>query len=411
MSGDGTPSAPESELAVGADAFTQQGAGLEIAVVGAGAVGATAAYDLAREGADVTLYDRGSVASGSSGRAAGICYDAFADPLDAEIAGDAIERFRALSGDDTFPFVECPYVWLAREGDDERASAVREQVERMQDNGVVALEMDADALADRFPTLRADDVEVAAIAGAAGYTDPAKYTACLAAAADGAGATLAPDTPVEVRTDPSRVVLEDGTEREVDAVLVAAGAHTKRVLADAGVPIAMKPYRVQALVASVDGGNETGAAGPLEEPTCYDATGGFYVRPHPDGVLAGDGTEEVEADPDDYERDADPDFPADLLERVRHRFPDHEFEVDRSWAGLCTATPDRDPLVGRLEDGLYVATGFQGHGFMRAPAIGARVAGEILGGDGIDAFDPTRFDGDEEFGINEGMTIDWEDEP
>ncbi len=37
--------ADEPELAVGADAFTERGAGLEVAVVGAGAVGATAAYD------------------------------------------------------------------------------------------------------------------------------------------------------------------------------------------------------------------------------------------------------------------------------------------------------------------------------------------------------------------------------
>ena len=391
-----------AELAVGADAFVEQGAGLEVAVVGAGAVGATAAYDLAREGADVTLYDRGRVASGSSGRAAGICYDAFADPLDAEIAGDAIERFRALSGDDTFPFVECPYVWLAREGDDERASAVRDQVERMQAEGVVAFEMDGDALADRFPALRTDDVEVAGIAGAAGYTDPAQYTACLAAAATGAGATLESETPVEVRTDPPRVVPEDGEAREVDAVLVAAGAHTARVLEAADLSIAMKPYRVQALVASVDGAD-------LAEPTCYDSTGKFYVRPHPDGILAGDGTEEVEADPDAYDRDADPEFADDLLERVSHRYPDAAFELERAWAGLCTATPDRDPLVGELEEGLYVATGFQGHGFMRAPAIGERIAGEILGDDGIEAFDPTRFDGDEEFDISEGMTIDWDE--
>ena len=405
MSGDPDPlgDVDGTELAVGADAFVEQGAGLEVAVVGAGAVGATAAYDLAREGADVTLYDRGQVASGSSGRAAGICYDAFADPLDAEIAGDAIERFRALSGDDTFPFVECPYVWLAREGDAERATAIREQVERMQAEGVVAFEMDADALADRFPALRTDDVAVAAVAGAAGYTDPAQYTACLAAAATGAGATLESETPVEVRTDPPRVVPEGGDAREVDAVLVAAGAHTKRVLDAADVPIAMKPYRVQALVASVDGA-------ALEEPTCYDSTGAFYVRPHPDGILAGDGTEEIEADPDAYDRDADPDFADDLLERASHRYPGVEFELERAWAGLCTATPDRDPLVGELADGLYVATGFQGHGFMRAPAIGERIAAEILGDDGIDAFDPTRFDGDEEFEISEGMTIDWDDE-
>ncbi|WP_323171101.1 FAD-binding oxidoreductase [Natrialba sp. PRR66] len=388
----------ETELAVGADAFTDQGAGLSVAVVGAGAVGATAAYDLAREGADVTLYDRGGVAHGSSGRAAGICYDAFADSLDAEIASDAIERFRALSGNDTFPFVECPYVWLACEGDDRRADAIRDQVERMQAQGVVAVTMDSAELADRFPTVRADDVAVAGVAGGAGYTDPGQYTACLAAAATGAGATLETDTPVSIRTDPSQIVREDGTVDEFDAVLVTAGAHTKRLLADAGISIAMKPYRVQALVASCD----------HPEPTCYDASDGFYLRPHPEGLLAGDGTEEWEADPDDYDRDANPEFASDLLDRVRHRLPNADVELERAWAGLCTATPDRDPLVGQLTDGLYVATGFQGHGFMRAPAIGQRLARQVLGddgGDGIDAFDPTRFDGDEAFDVVEGMTV------
>ncbi|WP_455449937.1 NAD(P)/FAD-dependent oxidoreductase [Natrinema thermotolerans] len=390
----------DAELAVGADAFTREGRGLEVAVVGAGAVGATAAYDLAREGADVTVYDRGSVASGASGRAAGICYDAFADGLDAEIAGDAIERFRALSGDDTFEFVECPYVWLAREDDPERADAIREQVRRMQELGIVALELEGDALADRFPALRTDDVAVAGIAGAAGYADPAEYTACLAAAATGAGATLETETPVEVRTDPSRVIRPDGDVHEVDAVLVAAGARTGGLLADAGLELAVKPYRVQALLGD----------GDLAEPMCYDASGDFYLRPHAGGILAGDGTEEREADPDGYDREADPEFRTDLRERVSHRVPaidlGGENAITRSWAGLCTATPDRDPLVGAVRDGVYVATGFQGHGFMRAPAIGQRLAAEILGSDGIDAFDPTRFDGDEEFEIAEGMSTE-----
>ncbi|PCR90734.1 NAD(P)/FAD-dependent oxidoreductase [Natrinema ejinorense] len=392
----------EPELAVGADAFTRAGAGLEVAVVGAGAIGATAAYDLAREGADVTLYDRDDVASDATGRAAGICYDAFADGLDAEIASDAIERFRALSGDDTFPFVECPYVWLARDGDADGADAIREQVRRMQEHEIVAFEMDGETLADRFSSLRTDDVDVAGIAGAAGYTDPTRYTACLAAAATGAGATLETGTPVEVRTDPARVIRPDGTIREVDAVLVAAGARTGELLDDAGIPLAVKPYRVQALV----------AAGDLAEPMCYDATGDFYLRPHAGGILAGDGVEHRVADPDTYDREADPTFADDLLERVTHRVPALERAGDdgleRAWAGLCTATPDRDPLVGRVADGLYVATGFQGHGFMRAPAIGERIAEEILGGSGIDAFDPLRFDGDEAFEIVEGMALDRE---
>lgn len=398
------PGPDDPDIAVGPDAFVDRGAGLEVAVVGAGAVGATAAYDLASEGTTVTLYEKGGIAAGSSGRAAGVCYNAFADGLDADIATDAIERFRALSGDETFPFTECPYVWVVREGDDQRADLIREGIRQMQENGVVALEVGPDELAERFPDLRTDDVAVAGIAGAAGYTDPARYTACLAAAASGAGATIETETAVGVRTDPPRVVPTGDSnsvdsEREYDAVLVAAGGHTKALLATADIPLAMKPYRVQALTAT----------SPISEPMCYDATGGFYVRPHETGLLAGNGTETVEIDPDSYDQSANPHFGASLVDRVSHRFPGLEVgenAVARAWAGVCTATPDQDPLVGEVASGVYVATGFQGHGFMRAPAIGARIADQILGGDGIERFDPTRFDGDESFDIVEGMDLD-----
>jgi glycine/D-amino acid oxidase-like deaminating enzyme len=39
-----------------------------VAVVGGGAVGVTAAHDLAAGGADVTLYERDDLAGGASGR-------------------------------------------------------------------------------------------------------------------------------------------------------------------------------------------------------------------------------------------------------------------------------------------------------------------------------------------------------
>ena len=157
----------------------------------------------------------------------------------------------------------------------------------------------------------------------------------------------------------------------------------------------MKPYRVQALVTAAD----------VTEPMWYDATAGCYARPHPDGLLAGNGTEAVEADTDTYDRDANPEFAASLTDRLVHRLPDLQPDVQRAWAGLCTATPDREPLVGRLREGLYVATGFQGQGFMRAPATGRRIAEQLLGGSGIDAFDPTRFSGDESFRVREGMSV------
>ena len=140
-------------------------------------------------------------------------------------------------------------------------------------------------------------------------------------------------------------------------------------------------------------------------PMWYDTTAGCYARPHPEGLLAGDGTEHVEANPDAYDRDGDEWFRESLIEQLRHRIPDWTPAVSEAWAGLCTATPDRQPLVGRLGDGLFLATGFQGQGFMRSPATGRRIAEQLLGGPALDAFDPLRFDGDEEFSIREGMSV------
>jgi len=376
-----------------------------VAVVGAGAVGATAAHDLADRGRAVTLYEAETVAAGASGRAAGICYDAFAEDVDAAVADRALSRFRALDADPTFDwsFTARPYVWLAREGDTRRADAIREQVPRMQAHGRRVELLDGADLETEFPALRAD-IEVAAVARDAGSADPGAYTRGMAERAVAAGVTLREQAPVELHAgdDHPRVVTADGSAT-YDTVVVAAGAHTARLLGDAGLPVPSKPYRVQAAVTE-----STPLSGRV--PQLYDATGGFYCRPRGAGLLVGDGTEPVERDPDDWNRDADDWFVADCTDHLRRAFgeepPGETPAVDRAWAGLCTATPDGNPLLGERAPGVVVAAGWQGHGFMRAPALGERIARGVCDGEWLDPFDPARFDGDESFDIVEGMIVE-----
>lgn len=363
-----------------------------IAVIGGGAVGLTAAFDLGVAGEDVTVFERGAVASGSTGRAAGVLYDAYAEARDAKVGRRSIERFREFSGESAFEFHETPYVWFAHADDDRRADAIREQVSGMRSHGIDAELLDADGIAALAPALSTDDVGVAAITSNAGWTEPATYAEMMAEKAREVGVEVRTDAPVSLVEGG---VLADGEREGFDAVVVAAGAHTKRVLEEVGRSIAMKPYRVQALVLDAD----------VKTPMGYDATAGFYFRPHPDGLLVGDGTEERESDPEEWDREADVGFIASARERAGERLGLAEPTVERAWAGLCTATPDGDPLLGWLEEGLYVATGWQGHGFMRAPAVGERIAREVGGGSGIEAFDPTRFTGEEEFPIVEGMAL------
>ncbi|HET7324756.1 MAG TPA: FAD-dependent oxidoreductase [Halococcus sp.] len=364
-----------------------------VAVVGGGALGVTAAADLAR-GADVTLYERGDLAAESTGRAAGVCYDAFASQTDAAVGKRAQERFRE------FPdvFTDCPYVWLARMGDDRRAAAIREQVSRMVEHGVDVSLADSTDLAEWFPALETDDIAVAAIARNAGYADTVGYVEAMAERARTAGASIRTHTPVAVRTDSPKIITSND-ERAFDAVLVAAGAHTKRVLAEAGIALALKPYRVQALVTEPMPASEN-------LPMCFDATGDFYFRPHTGGLLVGDGTERTESDPDEWTREASAGFVESARERLAERVRGSVEEIREAWAGLCTATPDGDPLLGEVRPGIFVASGFHGHGFMRAPALGETIAEQVLGGDGIPRFDPTRFEGSEEFEIVAGMDIE-----
>lgn len=360
-----------------------------VAVIGGGAVGATAAGDLAARDVDVTLFERDAVAAGSSGRAAGICYDAYADRRDVRIAGRALERFRALE----VPFRECPYVLLAREGDADTARAIESLTEQMRSRGVDVALAERDDLAGSFPGLVTDDVGVAAVAHNAGVVDPATYTEAMAERARRNGAAVVEATPAAL-TDPTTVVV-DGETRRFDAVLVAAGPATKPLVAEVGVDLALQCYRAQVLLTE-----------PIEAtpPTVFDATHHYYLRPRAGGVLLGDGVE-TDVDPDDWEQGADPAF----LDRGREHLRTAlgiEPPIDRGWAGLCTATPDRDPLAGRVAPGLYVATGWHGHGFMRAPALAEALTEQVLGGDGITGFEPTRFDGETDFDVTEGMDLD-----
>ena len=70
--------------------------------------------------------------------------------------------------------------------------------------------------------------------------------------------------------------------------------------------------------------------------------------------------------------------------------------VIRQWAGLYDMSPDRQPILGPVGgvNGLHVAAGFSGHGFMISPVVGRIVAEKLLGLPTVlpvDMFDAGRF--------------------
>ena len=66
--------------------------------------------------------------------------------------------------------------------------------------------------------------------------------------------------------------------------------------------------------------------------------------------------------------------------------------VIRAWVGFRPWTPDKQPMVGRLEPGLAIAAGHEGEGIAYAPFTGERVAEALVEGrEAPPEWDPQRF--------------------
>jgi glycine/D-amino acid oxidase-like deaminating enzyme len=73
-------------------------------------------------------------------------------------------------------------------------------------------------------------------------------------------------------------------------------------------------------------------------------------------------------------------FEAHILPTLRQRLPScGDVQLQRGWAGHYAVTPDENPILGPHPElpGLFMATGFSGHGVMLAPATG-KVLSEVI---------------------------------
>ena len=71
-------------------------------------------------------------------------------------------------------------------------------------------------------------------------------------------------------------------------------------------------------------------------------------------------------------------------------------KLTRTWSGFVDMTPDFLPIIGPVDKpkGLYLATGFSGHGFALGPIVGKMMADLVIEGQtsmSIHSFRPSRF--------------------
>lgn len=346
-------------------------------VVGAGAIGASTAFFLAEAGfTNVVLLERGTLGGGSTSRAAGVVSCQLWDRLDVRLVQRSMEVIEGLSlGEGTTGLRRVGLLRLI--GENTRPLADR-RAAMWRDLGVDVEVVPADSIPGRWPGLVPGAAAAALWTPRDGFADPYEIAAAVGGKARARGVDVRQGATVTGflrRGGRIRGVETTRGDLSTEHVVVAAGPWSAKVAALAGVALPLKPYRAQLMVA------EPPDVGPI--PIVHDEPSRIYFFREVGGsILAGDGTEERESDPDAFDPQPDFAFVEDTARKMSRVWPAASgSRFVRGWAGLCAGTPDRRLLIGPhpdLED-LVFATGDNGFGFMRSGAIGECAASIVAG--------------------------------
>jgi sarcosine oxidase subunit beta len=378
-----------------------------VTIIGGGVIGCSIAYHLSEDfGEDVVLLEREFIASGSSGLSAGILSQQLWDAMNTDMVRRSIDWIEKKSEDDEA-------LVLNRNGllkvvcAEEETVRLRKNVDLQRSRGCDIKYLEPDEIPSITPEIAVDDVRGGAFCPDDAYVDPYQLCVSLARDAEGAGVKFYQKSEVrKVERDNGGFHLKTSNDSfESDTVIVSSGPWSKKVGKMFGVDLRLKPYRTQVAIT-------TPFMGDVSIPIVHDVTNDLYMKPETGGtILAGDGTEDTESDPDDFKEGTDYEFMTSISERMLRRLPrSKEASLVRGWSGLCTATPDRHPLIGfhSKVDGLFLAVGFNALGVMRGPAVGEIVRDMLTDKakeEYVTRFDPNRFQTDEDFEIRQGFTL------
>jgi D-hydroxyproline dehydrogenase subunit beta len=372
----------------------------EVAVVGAGIVGAATAWELHARGVDVALLDRGEVSGATTGLGEGnvLCCDKEVGPeLELTLAGlDLYDELEAILGEQAR---------IRRKGalvvhrSDETWANEAQRVERLRAAGVQGAVIDLDEVGAREPELTGE------LAGASFF--PADLQCAPRAIARALAGTL---PRVHTGLEVQRVAIEgdrvtglrtsDGL-LACDAAVIAAGPWSRALAEAAGVALPLEPRKGQLVRLTASTRDErfirhkVVEAGYLGSVASVDA--GLQVTTVLETTWEGDVLVGSSRERRGFDLSVDDAVSDAMLEQGFALMPGlRALRRDAAWAGLRPWLPDHLPAIGPSGAvvGLWLATGHEGSGVALGPVTGRLVA-QLYAGEppivGPGPFSPDRF--------------------
>lgn len=363
-----------------------------VVIVGGGIAGCATAYYLARRGVHALLLERATFGFEASGRNAGgvraQCRDISAERL---LAMRSIELWQTLHEelDTDVEYVQGGTIRLAdNEG---RLADLTSQSEEELADGLYVEVWNQEQLYRHSPFLATGNIG-AKYCPTDGVANPKLVAPAFAAAAERLGARTWQQTTVDaVLTKSGKVTgvraRNDQGDWTIETPIVvhAAGPWTPQLSSGLGISIPVVSSRT--IIA------RTEPMQPLFTEFISGHDAGVYARPDKRGCIH---IGAVGQPIDSFEECTEADVHAYVEKRVDLIPALGELDIAEVWWGTLAMTPDRQPVMGRVEqvDGYTLAAGFSGHGFCLGPAVGEQLSQLIIDGESalnLTAFDIKRF--------------------
>jgi glycine oxidase len=352
---------------------------VDVAIVGAGVIGLSIAWRLARRGLAVAAFDRAGAGEGTSGAATGmLAAAAELEPGGADLLTLAIESQRAWRDFRSALEADAGLAIDYRDHGTLVVALARDEIERLrfrydlqQRFGLTTCWLGGTDVRRVEPALRPSVVAGIACPGDH-QVDPACVMAALRSAFEARGGHLferCPVTSLDMSGGRVTGVVTSGGRCRATTVILATGAWTASCgLLPPAIDVPVRPLKGQALALR--------PASPALAHVVW--TEQIHLAPKGDGRLIVGATME--------ECGFDDTVTAGgiyaLLEGARRVLPSmEEMPIEKIWTGLRPTSSDDAPILDATAmDGLVIATGHHRNGFLLAPITAQAIEDLVMTG-------------------------------
>jgi len=344
----------------------------DVIIIGAGSIGVPSAYSLSKAGLKVLVLDSlASVGQASNKHAIGGIRATHSDPAKINLGKRSLDIFstwQELHGDD-IEWHQGGYSFVAY--DDENARVLQDLTLWQQKHDLNISWVDKQALLEIIPNINPEGLSGGTFSPDDGSASPLISAYAFHKRALEANAEFHFNEPVDDFIASDNKILGVRTvkgEYFSKWVINAAGGWAKPLSAKIGLDVPVEPDSHEAAI--------TEPISRIFDPMIVDmrdrpGSANFYFYQHPTGKIifcmtpepAILGTHILAS--------------SDFLPRAARRLLEimpvlKHIRVRRVWRGTYPMTPDGSPIIGQVEglDGLLLAVGMCGQGFMFGPAVG-----------------------------------------